>query len=371
MQLICERDALNRALSFVISRARSKIKIPILLNVKIEARHNEIVLTATDLDTRSEAACGAEVSAKGGTTVPAERLARLVDGLPAGSQLTLSMLPNELKIDCGRSHYRLPTMPIEDFPVEFEPSNPTEFELGCVDVKTLLDVSAAITVDGSRKMLEGGLLYQKQAGEIAMIATNGKQLVRRAIANGIAFDGRYIIPKAAMTEIVKLASEGELLFRCGANAIEVSQGRRLFCSKLIEAEYPDIDRLIPKLTEHFILVDRAEFMAAFKRLSGLATEYSTIDLRWKRHVPTLEMSLSGDGTGAEQIACECELPDGAVSFGPSILGPMLEVLKGEMLQLHIEGPEKVVRLADPGNESLIVLAFPRLPRNAATKEEAA
>jgi DNA polymerase III subunit beta len=371
MKLICERDELNRVLSFVTTRANSKIKIPVLQNVKIEARHNEVALMATDLDTRSEASCNAEVSARGAITVPAERLARLIDGLPRGSQVSLSLFGNDMKIDCGRSHYKLPTMPVEDFPDSFEPSNPIELTLSCLDVRTLFDVTAAIVVDGSRKMLEGGLLYQPQPRQMAMVGTRGTQLVRRCLSTDLSFAGRYIIPKPAMLEIVKLASEGEVLFRCGENAIEASNGRRLFCSKLIEAIYPDIDRLIPSLSDQFILVDHGEFVAAVKRLSGLATEYSTIDLIWKRHGPVLEMKLDGDGSGAEEITCECNLTDGSISFGPAILGPMLDVLKGDTLQLHVEWPDRVARLADPSDDGLVVLAFPRMPRSATAEEKVA
>lgn len=361
MKLICERDALNRALHCVVARARNKTKIPILAHVKVEARDNRLTLTATDLDSEAVASCAAEVASPGARAVPADRLAQIVAGWAAGSQVEMEMRDNETQLRCGRSRYTLNTLDAAEFPVMPEPRNPSEFALGCVDARTLFgDPQAAILIDGSRKMLEGGYLYQSDATQLSVVATDGVRYIRRTITTGATLVGRYIVPKTAMAEIVKLATEGEIRFRCGENLIEVIGPHMSFKSKLIEATYPDTERLIAKLRSQYILIDRADILAAIKRLTAVAGQSPRIDLQWSDDGQPLEMTLSGEGSGTEQLGCESDAPKGQLTFSPSFLAEMLSVPKGDTVQLHYEYgvANKPLRIFDPSDDGLIVMVMP-------------
>lgn len=372
MKLICERDVLHSALIHVVTRARNKLKIPILTHVKIVAADARLTLTATDLDTRSEAHFPAEIALPGATTVAAERLARLVDGWPQGAQVRLDLKDDELTVECGRSRYRLPTLPVEDFPLISEPDNCVEFTLKTADAKRLFGEPIVASVDtAGRIMLEGGHLAQFKPGEIAVTCTDGKRLTRLCLPSDASLSRSYILPKPAMAEMVKLASRGELSVQCSNNLVKVTAGNFTFYSKLIEADYPDLSRIIPGAKPNFILMDRAEFATALKRLTGLANDNSTINIEWQPGQSFVEIALTGDGSGSESVACECDVQAGLIAFAPNILMGMLDAVKGEMVQLHINGSSGAMRLADPDDPGLTVLAMPCQPRAAAPASEAA
>lgn len=371
MKAICERDALHRALRMVAGRAKKNTAgIEILSNVLLDVSDGEIVAAATDLSTRSEARCRAEVEIPGSTTVSADRLTRLVDLMPSGVQVSLSQQDNELHVRAGRSRYVLPTLGADMFPVMSQPTNPVSFGLGCLDVKRLLtDPVRAISTNSARPYLEGGFLHQDGDG-LRVIGCDGNRLVGVKVAPlTCRFESNYIIPKAAMAEIVKLAVEGEVQFRIGTNLIEVHGHGCTFTSKLIEGTYPDLLRIIPESQPTFITVARDEFAIALKRLCGLAADYSTIDLSWAEAASHLEMNSSGVGSGSEQVGCECTAPASRISFAPSILSEMIDVFDGELLQLHIISPQKSMRLVDPEDPDLTVLAAPCAPRNASAARE--
>lgn len=356
MKLICERDALHRAISAVISRARGKTKIPILQHLKLETAGARLLIAATDMDTRSDASCPAEVSVPGARCVPADRLAQVVSGMPAGAQVELQMKNGELHVRCGQSRYRLPTLEAEDFPAPWEPRNPVSFALPCRDARALFgETLAAITIDGSRRMLEGGCLYQPASGELAVAATDGTKIIRRTVSFG-AFAGRHIVPKSAMVEIVKLAHEGEIAFVCADNMISASSGATTFASKLIEATYPDVERIIQAPAAQFMLVDRKDLVNALKRLSALQEEGSKIRLNWAASAP-LELTIDGAGHGFEAVACECDLDAGTMLFAPAVLDQMLIPLTGDVLQLHVFGDNKPLRIIDPSDENLLVMGM--------------
>jgi DNA polymerase-3 subunit beta len=370
MKLICERDALSRALHHVAGRARNKHKIPILTHVKIVAADSRLTLTANDLASQSQSVCSAEIAEAGATTAPVDRLLALVDGLAKGAQIEMNLRQNDLHVRCGSSRYRLPTLPAAEFPEMAEPVNPIEFSLPCLDARALFGEPApACEVSGGRIMLEGGCLHQPAPGTLEVVALDGKRLISRSIAAGIRFDRRPIIPKAAMAEIVRLAADGEVQFAVGSDLIAVTAGNCTFTSKLIEATYPDVDSFMTKPQAQFILVDRAELAAALKRLAGLTGEHSTFNIAWSEG--DLNISLSGEGHGSETLQCECDMVPGLIAFAPNILMPMLEAHKGDVIQLHIVAPNKGMLILNPADEGLTVMAMPCAPKNANADKEAA
>lgn len=368
MKLICERDALDRALKFVLGCAEGKSLIPILKNVLLKTISSRLTLTTTDLSTRMESFCGAEVETGGATTLDADRFARLIGGMQKGSQVLLTMDGTDMKVRCGRSTYMLPTLPEDEFPIMSEPKEPVEFTLPAASVKRLFgEPPMAITITGARKHIEGGHLHCHD-GQIGVAGTDGIKFLRLCLPSEVRFDGRYTIPKDAMAEIVKLATEGEITFRCGENLIEVRSDRATFTSKLLEGEYPDFRRMIPALGDTFMTVARDEISDALKRLCGLATEFSTIALTWRDGDSHIEMTTSGEGSGVEQIGCECLQTTGRVAFAPKVIADVLGAFSGELLQLHTTEPSRPMRIVDADAPELTVVIASCAPRNAPAEQ---
>jgi DNA polymerase III, beta subunit len=360
MKLICERDRLSSALAHASRRAERKSKIPILQQVLLEAAQDKLALTGTDLDTRTVATTPAEITQGGATTVNADRLGRLVDGMPKGAQVRLELKGSELHIECSKSRYRLPVLPAEDFPDMSKPGDTVEIPLTSAIAKRLFeDAAAAISSDDTRIYFTGAFLSQHGRG-LMMTGCDGIRLVRvTSPPTDVKLHRGYLIHRSAMAEVAKLASGGDVTLRFSDNLIEATCGNVVFTSKLVDATYPDADRVIPQLSPHFIQVDRADFIAALKRLVGVANEHSSITIAWKPGDKTIELSSTGEGSGAEEIACDCDLEAGEIRFSQSILLAMIDVISGSTMQLHITGPANPMRIVDPDDQSLTVVAMPR------------
>jgi DNA polymerase-3 subunit beta len=363
MKIVCEREALDRALGLVISRARNKTKIPILTHVLLQAADNRLTVAATDLNTASEASLPAEVHEAAATTVAADRFAQLVSLMPAGAQISLHLTEHQLVMKRGRSIYKLPTLSAADWPeMTTYPQEAIELTLPCTDVKRLFGEPApAIVTDLARPYLEGGCLYQLEPGRIAVVGTDTKRLIRISAAGPQVFDGRYIVPKPSMGEIVKLATEGDVTFLCAPNLLVVKARGCTFVTRLVDGTYPKCEKFIPDIGD-YIAVDRAEFVAAMKRLDELTNEYSVLNIRWDEGAQNLDLTLSGEGSGVESVACECGLPAGRVSFYPKILASVLNAFSGEIIQFHITTAQKPVRMVDPAAPEITAMGMPCAPK---------
>lgn len=356
MKLVCERDALHGALSTAVARARRGDKIPILAHFMIEAGHDQISIAATDLSARVRATCAAEVAEAGSRCVHAERLSQLVVGMPAGGQIRMELKDSELHVRCGSSRYRLPTVDPADFPEPWEPSNPVEIELSSADAAALFgDTKSAVDRNGGRIMLEGGCCYQPAPGKVAVVATDGTRLIRRSIP-GATISGRYIIPRDAMAEIVKLAKSDVKLI-LSDRFVTVEAGPVTFSSKLIEATYPDVERVIPPPRTQFILLDRLEMLGALRRLAAVENSKERVVMSWSEG-EAFKMSSEGEGFGNEEIACECSVPAGTIAFASSILMETLEAISGDVIEIHPpDRSNDALRVIDPADPELVVISM--------------
>ena len=116
MKLTIDRISLLRPLGHVQSVVERRNTIPILANVVLTADEGNLVLTATDMDMDISTEVGCAVSISGTTTISAHMLYDIARKLPDGSEVELSVSEGHAKISAGRSNFKLPTLPVEDFP---------------------------------------------------------------------------------------------------------------------------------------------------------------------------------------------------------------------------------------------------------------
>ncbi|HSB58546.1 MAG TPA: DNA polymerase III subunit beta, partial [Methyloceanibacter sp.] len=90
MRLSIDKAGLAKALAHVASVVERRNTIPILSNVLLSARNNELKLTATDLDMELVETVPARAKGEGATTVPAHMFYDIVRKLPEGNDIELA-----------------------------------------------------------------------------------------------------------------------------------------------------------------------------------------------------------------------------------------------------------------------------------------
>src|SRR5215813_15465149 len=208
MEFTVSKNDLVRELSLSQGVVEKKTTIPILSNVLLETVGDRVNLTATDLELGIHCSCPARVKKEGAGTVPARKLLDYVRLLP-DADVNMKFLENHwASITCGRSRTRIAGMSRESFPeLPDMPQSMAE-----IPVKTLASMIArtafAISMEESRFTLNGALLLMRPEG-LTMVATDGHRLAfvqaPQAESGNVDQQFRALVPKKAMTELVKLA----------------------------------------------------------------------------------------------------------------------------------------------------------------------
>src|SRR5579885_1606323 len=118
MQFTIERSVLLKALGHVQTVVEKRGTIPVLSNVKLEAKGETVSLTATDMDIALVEKVPATVAEGGAVTVPAHTLYDIARKLADGAQIEFAVKgEGKVAIKCGSSRFTLASLPVEDFPV--------------------------------------------------------------------------------------------------------------------------------------------------------------------------------------------------------------------------------------------------------------
>jgi DNA polymerase-3 subunit beta len=358
MKATIERATLLRCLSHVQSVVERRNTIPILSNVLIEASEGGAVkVMATDLDLQVvETMTAASVESPGAITVSAHLLFDIARKLPDGSQVSLETAENRMEIKAGRSRFKLPTLPRDDFPVIVEGDLPTSFELPARTLAELIDRTRfAISTEETRYYLNGIFLHVTDEDEpvLKAAATDGHRLARFTLARpeGAAGMPDVIVPRKAVAELRKLLDEsldGNVLIDLSASKIRFTlggEGGVVLTSKLIDGTFPDYSRVIPTGNDKLLKVDPKLFFSGVDRVATIATEKTrAVKMGLEPDKVTLSVTSPDNGTATEELAASYSSDAFEIGFNANYLKDILDQIDADEVELH---------LADAGSPTLI------------------
>lgn len=358
MKATIERATLLRCLSHVQSVVERRNTIPILSNVLIDASDGGSVrVMATDLDLQViETMTASSVEQAGAITVSAHLLFDIARKLPEGSQVSLTTSENRLEVKAGRSNFRLPTLPRDDFPVIVEGDLPTSFELPARVLAELIDRTRfAISTEETRYYLNGIFLHVTDEDEplLKAAATDGHRLARFTLPrpDGAAGMPDVIVPRKAVGELRKLLEEaidGNVLIDLSASKIRFTfggEGGLVLTSKLIDGTFPDYSRVIPTGNDKLLKVDPKLLYAGVDRVATIATEKTrAVKIGLEADKVTLSVTSPDNGTAAEELMADYSSEGMEIGFNANYLKDILSQIDADTVEMH---------LADAGAPTLI------------------
>lgn len=166
-----------------------------------------------------------------------------------------------------------------------------------------------------RYFLNGMLLEVTQDGNILTVATDGHRLAYNHLT--IQFSDKpktkqVILPRKGITELMRLLADEQdklLTLQLSGNHFSISDGQYTMTSKLIDGQFPDYNRVLPKDGNKVITLDRDALKEVLTRVAilsndkvrGISLQLQKNLLKISAHNPEqeaaeeeLEVNYSGD-----------------------------------------------------------------------------
>ncbi len=351
MKVSCFQENLAKGLSIVGRAVSSRSTLPVLGNILLEAKDNQLRLAATNLEIGVNCWIGARVDDEGAVTVPARLLAEFVNSLPAERiDLELSVRTQTLHLQCARYEANIKGIDAAEFPIIPTVDNGE----GPEETAVVLEGSTiALETGGLRKMIDQvifaaatdesrptltGVEVSFKGDRLAMAATDGYRLSVRSVEldQPFAEDLTVIVPARSLGELGRVIADADdekpvqvtvtqarnqILFRVWGKGTETRGAFHQVdvVSQLIDARYPDYRAIVPKNHTTRTVVPTDSLLKAVKVAQLFARDNANI-------VRLGIQPGNGDGPGTLQLAAvSTEMGDNVNQLDAMVEGDELEI----------------------------------------------
>ena len=345
MELTVRKSDLLPELQLFQGIVERKNTIPILANVLIEAnRDGSVRLLATDLEVGLRCQCSASVAKGGSLTIPAKKLYEIVRALPETDIQIKEGAKGSVKISADRFDSRMQTLPREDFPTLPETvEGVSPVSLPRAGLREMVNKTQfAITGEDTRYFLNGAL-FVLQPGKMQLVATDGHRLAlvatTREKVKGEAEDVQVILPKKTLWELARLLTDGdeEVQYTAGENHLFFNVDGRQLISRVIDAQFPAYERVVPKSNDKVIEFERDRLTSAIKRVALLSSERSRA-VKFQIGQDRLDITSSSPevGEATETLVIEYSGDQVEICFNAQYVLDFLSVADSDSVQLHLK-----------------------------------
>lgn len=274
------REALLKPLQSVIGIVERRHTLPILSNVLIEKKQDQLTLMATDLEIQISTKIHYEDSGEEfAITVSAKKLQDICRAFSEDTLLTIDKEDSRIQVKAEKSRFNLQTLPAEDFPkIAAMGDNQSTIKLSQSTLKLLLDrVQYAMAQQDIRYYLNG-LLFISEPANIKVVATDGHRLalINHSIEQqpDIVKGQEVILPRKSVIELSKLLSDSdeEITIEIGQNQVKFSFSNIVMISKIVEGKFPDYTKVVPSNYQNHIVINRLQLLHALQRVAILSNE---------------------------------------------------------------------------------------------------
>jgi len=361
-------ENLQEKLFFVNHAISNKSQLPILLNFFIKAKKGTLNISATDLEIGIKVEIPAKVEEEGEITVPAKAFSELMGSVAAG-KINLITKPEGLELTGGKMKTTFQTAPAEDFPKLYEEKGEQMLIMNKDIVsKDLPKVVFAASQDLTRPALSGVLIKEdpEKNDSFLIVATDGYRLSlkkqkfekKRQPKGGASI----LIPSRVVRELILIAKDTDEVKAYTSkenNQIIFCQNETTLVGRLIEAEFPAFEKIIPPDFSTKTTFDKEDLQKAVKACYVFARNSASIikiSVRAEKIVVYANAPSVGENT--VEIDAKTTGEENEIAFNGRYLLDIFSNIEEETMSFEMTGPLNPGVFKIAGDDSFLHLIMP-------------
>jgi DNA polymerase-3 subunit beta len=361
MKFSAARDVLLKPLQAVIGVVERRQTMPILSNVLLVAKDNELAVTATDLEVELVAQTEVSVEAGGEITVSGRKLLDICRALPDGSTIDISVNGEKVVIKSGRSKFSLATLPAAEFPTVEDIKAGQTIAVEQSVLGRLIEKTHFSMAQQDVRYYLNGMLLETGGKHLRAVATDGHRLALcEAEVDGSLDEQQVIVPRKGVLELQRLMTgEGSLNLELGPNHVRVQLEGIRFTSKLIDGRFPEYDRVIPKESSNELTADREVFRGALQRTAILSNEkYRGIRLIIRDSGVVMQAHNPEQEEAEEELEVTYSGEDIEIGFNVNYLLDALGAVDDDEVTLSVLDGNSSCLIRQPGKDECKFVVMP-------------
>ena len=360
MKIVFAKPALLNGLVPTMSTVSSKNTITPIEGILIETiGETSVRLSSYDMNKGMRTTVEAiSIIEEGSCIINAQRLLQIVK-LLGEDEITMEVgEDHRATLSAGASSFSLQALPGSDFPNLPELSGDTGFSFSSGVLRRMIGkVLHSIAEQDSRQMLCGAF-FTVDGNSMDIVSCDGYTLSKCHIESNIQDIGRisstrfsFIIPGHALNEMIRILPDKDdeaKIYLSRKHAI-MELKDMVFFTRMIDSEYMDYQRILPKAQEIFVKIDRARLMEGLERANLVAEEkiqgngksYVKIEI----HGNTFSLSSNSvNGYVYDEMECEHEGEDIVIGFNCRFLINSIRAAEGKRIYMTLKSPTQSITI---------------------------
>ncbi|PKQ65180.1 DNA polymerase III subunit beta [Labilibaculum filiforme] len=359
-----------QAISRVIS---SKNTLPILDNFLFELKNDQLVATASDLESTLITTIPLETSVgEGVIAFPAKILTDTLKEFPE-QPLTfdIDLTSLAVKITSENGVFSIVGQNGEDFP-----KLPVKQEANLVNISvegavllTGINKTLFATADDELRPVMNGIFVELGNNDLTFVASDAHKLVRYKRLDGKSeVESSFILPKKPASLLRNILPKETNPVRVEfdeKNAFFTLSNYKLIC-RLVEGNYPSYNSVIPKTNPNKLTIDRLELYNTLRRVSVFSNPASNL-IKFELKANELVVSaqdIDFSISARERLQCQYEGQELEIGFKSVFLLEILSNISSSNVMVELSDPTRAGIFLpydnDNADEDVLMLLMPMM-----------
>jgi DNA polymerase-3 subunit beta len=368
MQFSILRETLLKPLQLVAGVVERRQTLPVLSNVLLLLKDDQLSLTGTDLEVELVGRISVDEGSVGGEiTVPARKFMDICKSLPDNAKISFSVENQKVIIKSGRSRFTLSTLPASEFPSVEDGPNTVSFAIQQKQLKRLIDAVSFSMAQQDVRYYLNGMLLEVSTDYVRSVATDGHRLALCTLNTTIETDTlrQSILPRKGVMELMRFLADNEVpaTVMIGNNHLRAQTEEFTFTTKLVDGKFPDYDRVLPRGGTNCIHADRNDLRQGFSRAAILSNEkYRGVRLMLEENQLTLVASNPEQEEAEETLMVNYSGTTLEIGFNVGYLVDVLGILSSSNVKITLgdSNSSALVEADEEGCDAVYVVMPMRL-----------
>lgn len=375
MKIVFQKNLLIEAVSYALCAVSNKNTLTSIQGILIEtAGEDKCKLSSFDLEKGMNIIIDAKVEEEGNCIINAQRLSQIIRIMPE-SEVIISLKGDIASVQSGKSEFEVSAQRGDEFPSIPELDEELGFNIVQKELYGMVSQTLFAVSQTNQRPIFTGALFDIDDNKITVVGCDGYRLaVKENICNmsekSNEIKARVVIPGKTLSELMKIIGENEdeITIKISKKHIVFEDKKKnlVFFSRLLEGEYIDYERLIPKQFNTFVYADSDFLLSSLERAALVSEENTSTGsksyVRLQIRDGVLDISsVSAKGKVRDEVFIEKEGQDIEIGFSCRYLIDSIKACKTEKVKLSLASP-LISMLMEPAenkkNEKLTMLVLP-------------
>ena len=367
MKFSVNQKDLQNSLNYCQGVIEKRSTLPILSNVLLEAKDDNLKITATDLDLIFiQNISNIEILEEGETTTSCSIMYDIVRKFNNEKKINFNLVSeNKINLESDKSSFNLNCLKASEFPITETNIRENEFTLSSKKLLKLINkCKFAVSNDETRHYLSGIFLHISDNEDkkfLTAVATDSHRMAisKTLLSDEIKFEP-IILPKKTILQLCSLLDDydGDVKISNIKSKIKFEFNNTILFSKLIDGKFPNYLQVIPKDNQKKLEIDLKPFLTSVDRVASVSLDKKD-GLKMNLANNNLNLSVnnsnSGDGKESLSVKFDHELD---ISFNPRYLIDVASSMDGNKIEIYFKESGSPALIKDPSDFDSIYVIMP-------------